>query len=214
MTKNKLRQMATATMAGALAIGLASCRGATDNTGTLNVNETYASVGDFSVTYGDIWNELKWNSHEVLEEQITNVVLTKFINRIDIALAKNASDLTDSDKEALGFGEGNEYSQEAFEKLKTKYEKRLVDYVVQDGEIVIVDQFTGRLMKGRAYSEGLHQAIEAKENVTINQETKTLATITIQNYFRMYQKLLRKYKPLHPYLAPLLASVTKQATSP
>ena len=64
-----------------------------------------------------------------------------------------------------------------------------VDYVVQDGEIVIVDQFTGRLMKGRAYSEGLHQAIEAKENVTINQETKTLATITIQNYFRMYQKL-------------------------
>ena len=64
-----------------------------------------------------------------------------------------------------------------------------VDYVVQDDEIVIVDQFTGRLMKGRAYSEGLHQAIEAKENVTINQETKTLATITIQNYFRMYQKL-------------------------
>ena len=66
---------------------------------------------------------------------------------------------------------------------------RDVDYVVQDDEIVIVDQFTGRLMKGRAYSEGLHQAIEAKENVTINQETKTLATITIQNYFRMYQKL-------------------------
>ena len=64
-----------------------------------------------------------------------------------------------------------------------------VDYVVQDDEIVIVDQFTGRLMKGRAYSEGLHQAIEAKEGVTINQETKTLATITIQNLFRMYQKL-------------------------
>ena len=66
---------------------------------------------------------------------------------------------------------------------------RDVDYVVQDDQIIIVDQFTGRLMKGRAYSEGLHQAIEAKENVTINQETKTLATITIQNYFRMYQKL-------------------------
>ena len=64
-----------------------------------------------------------------------------------------------------------------------------VDYVVQDDQIVIVDQFTGRLMKGRAFSEGLHQAIEAKENVTINQETKTLATITIQNYFRMYKKL-------------------------
>ena len=64
-----------------------------------------------------------------------------------------------------------------------------VDYVVQDGAIVIVDQFTGRLMKGRAYSDGLHQAIEAKENVTINEETKTLATITFQNLFRMYNKL-------------------------
>ena len=66
---------------------------------------------------------------------------------------------------------------------------RDVDYVVQDDEIVIVDQFTGRLMKGRAFSEGLHQAIEAKEGVTIEQETKTLATITFQNLFRMYHKL-------------------------
>ena len=64
-----------------------------------------------------------------------------------------------------------------------------VDYVVQDGEVIIVDQFTGRLMKGRAFSEGLHQAIEAKEKVKINQETKTLATITFQNLFRMYNKL-------------------------
>ena len=67
--------------------------------------------------------------------------------------------------------------------------KNDVDYVVQDGEVVIVDQFTGRLMKGRAYSDGLHQAIEAKEGVNINQETKTLATITFQNLFRMYKKL-------------------------
>ena len=64
-----------------------------------------------------------------------------------------------------------------------------IDYVVQDDKIIIVDQFTGRLMQGRAYSDGLHQAIEAKEGVTINQETKTLATITFQNYFRMYKKL-------------------------
>ena len=64
-----------------------------------------------------------------------------------------------------------------------------VDYIVQDGKIVIVDQFTGRLMPGRAFSEGLHQAIEAKENVQIQEETKTLATITFQNYFRMYEKL-------------------------
>lgn len=64
-----------------------------------------------------------------------------------------------------------------------------VDYVVQDGEIVIVDQFTGRLMKGRRYSDGLHQAIEAKENLEIQNESMTLATITFQNYFRMYEKL-------------------------
>ena len=64
-----------------------------------------------------------------------------------------------------------------------------VDYVVQEDQIIIVDQFTGRLMKGRAFSEGLHQAIQAKEGVTIEQETKTLATITFQNLFRMYHKL-------------------------
>lgn len=66
---------------------------------------------------------------------------------------------------------------------------RDVDYVVQDGEIVIVDQFTGRLMKGRRYSEGLHQAIEAKEGLEIQNESMTLATITFQNFFRMYEKL-------------------------
>ncbi len=74
--------------------------------------------------------------------------------------------------------------------LKANYfMKKDFDYVVSEGEIIIVDPFTGRLMKGRAYSEGLHQAIEAKEGVKINQETKTLATITFQNLFRMYKKL-------------------------
>ncbi|MDO4548310.1 MAG: preprotein translocase subunit SecA [Clostridia bacterium] len=67
--------------------------------------------------------------------------------------------------------------------------KRDVDYVVKDGEVVIVDEFTGRLMVGRRYSEGLHQAIEAKEHVKVERESKTLATITFQNYFRMYKKL-------------------------
>ena len=67
--------------------------------------------------------------------------------------------------------------------------KRDRDYVVRDGEIVIVDEFTGRLMTGRRYSDGLHQAIEAKENVKIQRESQTLATITFQNYFRMYDKL-------------------------
>ena len=74
--------------------------------------------------------------------------------------------------------------------LKANYAmQRDVDYVVQDNEVIIVDQFTGRLMKGRAFSEGLHQAIEAKEGVKIQDETKTLATITFQNLFRMYNKL-------------------------
>ena len=67
--------------------------------------------------------------------------------------------------------------------------KRDIDYVVKDGEIIIVDEFTGRLMLGRRYSEGLHQAIEAKEHVDVQKENKTLATITFQNYFRLYGKL-------------------------
>jgi len=67
--------------------------------------------------------------------------------------------------------------------------KRDVDYIVKNGEVIIVDEFTGRLMPGRRYSEGLHQALEAKENVKIENENQTLATITFQNYFRMYNKL-------------------------
>ncbi len=67
--------------------------------------------------------------------------------------------------------------------------KRDIDYIVKDGEIIIVDEFTGRLMLGRRYSEGLHQAIEAKEHVDVQKENKTLATITFQNYFRLYSKL-------------------------
>jgi len=67
--------------------------------------------------------------------------------------------------------------------------KRDVDYVVQDGEVIIVDEFTGRLMAGRRYSDGLHQAIEAKEQLQVQNESMTLATITFQNYFRMYRKL-------------------------
>jgi preprotein translocase subunit SecA len=67
--------------------------------------------------------------------------------------------------------------------------RRDVDYIVKDGEVIIVDEFTGRLMYGRRYSNGLHQAIEAKENIEVRKESQTLATITLQNYFRMYKKL-------------------------
>lgn len=83
--------------------------------------------------------------------------------------------------------EVNHHIQQA---LKARNLMKLdVDYIVKDGEIVIVDEFTGRLMFGRRYSDGLHQAIEAKEGMKVRQESKTLATITLQNYFRMYQKL-------------------------
>jgi len=73
-------------------------------------------------------------------------------------------------------------------KANTLFEKD-VDYIVQDNKIIIVDEFTGRLMPGRRYSDGIHEALEAKENVRIQEETQTLATITIQNYFKMYEKL-------------------------
>jgi preprotein translocase subunit SecA len=72
--------------------------------------------------------------------------------------------------------------------------QRDVDYVVVDGEVKIVDEFTGRIMEGRRWSEGLHQAIEAKEGVAIKEEHVTLATITLQNYFRLYEKLRRTWR--------------------
>lgn len=82
------------------------------------------------------------------------------------------------------------YNHHIIQALKANYIfKKDTDYIVRDGEIIIVDEFTGRLMIGRRYSEGLHQAIEAKEHVKLRQESKTLATITLQNYFRMYEKL-------------------------
>ena len=86
--------------------------------------------------------------------------------------------------------ENNELVHYINQSLKANYGmKRDVDYVVQDGEVLIVDPFTGRIMKGRQWSDGLHQAVEAKEGVKINEETKTVATITFQNLFRMYEKL-------------------------
>lgn len=92
--------------------------------------------------------------------------------------------------ENFGDPENMEINHHVLEALKAHaIMTRDIDYIVKDGEIVIVDEFTGRLMFGRRYSNGLHQAIEAKEGVLVRQESKTLATITLQNYFRMYQKL-------------------------
>ena len=85
-----------------------------------------------------------------------------------------------------------DYTHHVYQALRahTLY-KRDRDYVVKDGEVIIVDEFTGRLMPGRRWSDGLHQAVEAKEQVKIERENQTLATITFQNYFRMYKKLCR-----------------------
>ena len=92
--------------------------------------------------------------------------------------------------ENLGDPENMEINHHVVEALQAhNIMKRDVDYIVKDGEIVIVDEFTGRFMFGRRYSNGLHQAIEAKEGVLVRSESKTLATITLQNYFRMYNKL-------------------------
>ena len=92
--------------------------------------------------------------------------------------------------ENLSNPENNTISHHVNQALKARgVMRRDIDYVVKDGQVIIVDEFTGRLMYGRRYSEGLHQAIEAKEGVDVANESKTLATITFQNYFRLYSKL-------------------------
>ena len=94
------------------------------------------------------------------------------------------------DVENFSDPENMEINHHVLQALKARnMMKRDVDYIVKDGEIIIIDEFTGRMMFGRRYSDGLHQAIEAKEHVLVRSESKTLATITLQNYFRMYQKL-------------------------
>ena len=94
------------------------------------------------------------------------------------------------DVENFSDPENMEINHHVLQALKARnMMKRDVDYIVKDGEIIIIDEFTGRMMFGRRYSDGLHQAIEAKEHVLVRSESKTLATITLQNYFRMYRKL-------------------------
>lgn len=132
MNKKTMRRVVTASITSALAISLASCSAARDNHGKIDTNAIYASASDYKVTYGDLWDELKWDSAEVLENQITNVVLNKYINQINIVLNKNASDLSDDDKKSLGYDKDNEYSDDNYKELKEKFEKRIVDYVVQD----------------------------------------------------------------------------------
>ena len=124
---------------------------------------------------------LQQDLHYTYDEKTKGVQLTEEgINRAEKGF--NIDNLFDINHVAL-----NHHINQALKAHASMHND--VDYVVQDGEVVIVDQFTGRLMKGRRYSEGLHQAIEAKEGLEIQNESMTLATITFQNYFRMYEKL-------------------------
>ena len=142
--------------------------------GKMQAYDLYKSADKFA-------KSLKENNGYIYDEK------TKAVTLDDTGIAKaekdfNLRNLYDLENTALVH-----YINQA---LKANYAmKKDFDYIVKDDSVVIVDQFTGRLMPGRSFSEGLHQAIEAKEGVTINEETKTLATITFQNLFRMYKKI-------------------------
>ncbi len=123
---------------------------------------------------------LKSNEDYVMDEKMRAVTLTE--KGTDRVVELLGEDPWTSDNVVMI------HHVDAALKAKTLFHKDR-DYVIKNGEIIIIDEFTGRLMLGRRYSEGIHQAIEAKENVQIKQESKTLATITFQNYFRFYEKL-------------------------
>ncbi|MBI2634303.1 preprotein translocase subunit SecA [Candidatus Peregrinibacteria bacterium] len=131
--------------------------------------------------YANLISQLQENTHYNIDEKAKTATLT------EIGIAKM--------EELLGME--NIYTEAGFEEVHhieqalrahTCY-KTDVDYMIQDGEIIIIDEFTGRLMPGRRYSHGLHQAIEAKENVEVKRESRTLATVSFQNYFRLFEKL-------------------------
>lgn len=119
-------------MSVALLISLSSCSGAVNTSGSLDVNKEYAKSGNYNVTYGELWNELQWNANTVLSEQITNVVLNKYVTNVNTVINKDYKDLTDDEKKNLGLTENESDKEAKFAKLKNHYKDRLVDYVVQD----------------------------------------------------------------------------------
>jgi preprotein translocase subunit SecA len=130
--------------------------------------------------YAKMVERLMSGSDYVIDEKMRTANLTEHgIEKIEKMLG--VSNVYEKDYDSL-------YHLEAALKAKTLF-KLDKDYIVRNGEVIIVDEFTGRLLEGRRFSEGLHQAIEAKENVSIKKESKTLATISLQNYFRKYEKL-------------------------
>lgn len=133
------------------------------------------------VRYAQLVNGLKENEDFIVDEKLKTATLTE----VGIANMEQKLGVENIYTDA-GFLEVHHLEQAL--KAFTVYKKD-VDYVVKEGEIIIVDEFTGRLMPGRRYSDGLHQAIEAKENVEVKRESRTFATVTFQNYFRLFKKL-------------------------
>jgi len=130
--------------------------------------------------YAQIVKGLDQKTDYIIDEKLRTANLTDAgVRKIESML--NVSNIYEKDFDTL-------YHIEAALKASTLF-KLDKDYIVKDNEVIIVDEFTGRLLQGRRFSEGLHQAIEAKENVSIQKESKTLATVSLQNYFRMYKKL-------------------------
>lgn len=130
--------------------------------------------------YAQIVKRLKSGEDYLVDEKLKTANLTEpGIQNIESALG--VSNIYEKDFDTL-------FHIEAALKAETLF-KNDKEYIVKDGEVIIVDEFTGRLLQGRRFSEGLHQAIEAKENVSIQKDSKTLATVSLQNYFRMYEKL-------------------------
>ena len=130
--------------------------------------------------YADLVEKLNPDSDFKIDEKLKTAHLTdKGIEKIEKMFG--VSDIYEKDFDTV-------YHLEAALKAKTLFHKEK-DYIVKDGEVILVDEFTGRLMIGRRLSEGLHQAIEAKEKVAVQKESKTLATVSLQNYFRMYERL-------------------------
>ncbi|MFH1601690.1 MAG: preprotein translocase subunit SecA [Candidatus Shapirobacteria bacterium] len=130
--------------------------------------------------YSSLAAELLSESDYIIDEKERSAVLTEFgIRKVERKLGVN--NLYEEDFETIHHIENALKARTLFQKDK--------DYVIKDGQVIIVDEFTGRLMHGRRWSDGLHQAVEAKEEVSIQQESKTWATITFQNYFRLYKKL-------------------------
>ena len=140
-----------------------------------------ANSGNLYVEADRSVKNLKNEEDYTVDEKVKNVSLTEAGSK-KIEKFFNVNNLYDINNTSL--------VHHVNQALKANYGfKKDIDYVVSNDEVIIVDQFTGRLMQGRQFSDGLHQAIEAKERVTINVETKTMATITFQNLFRMYEKL-------------------------